>query len=104
MPKQPKRSNRSSDHHSVYVVYLRDPKGDGQPGYYVGMTGLAPEQRFENHKNGVKAARVVRRFGERLVPRLYEHLNPMSFEKAKLMEVALAASLRKRGYRVYGGH
>lgn len=104
MPKQPKRSNRSSDHHSVYVVYLRDPKGDGQPGYYVGMTGLSPEQRFENHKNGVKAARVVRRFGERLVPRLYEHLNPMPFEKAKLMEVALAASLRKRGYRVYGGH
>jgi len=30
-------------HHSVYVVYLRNPKGDGKPGYYVGMTGLSPD-------------------------------------------------------------
>jgi predicted GIY-YIG superfamily endonuclease len=98
------RSNKSKDHHSVYVVYLRNPKGDGKAGYYVGMTGLTPEQRFDNHKNGIKAARIVRRFGERLVPRLYEHLNPMPFDKAKEMEVILADSLRKRGFHVYGGH
>ena len=99
-----KKSSRSSDHHSVYVVYLRNPKGDGKAGYYVGMTGLPPERRFANHKSGVKAARVVRRFGERLVPRLYQHLNPMPFAKAKVMETLLADSLRKRGYVVYGGH
>jgi hypothetical protein len=91
-------------HHSVYVVYLRSPHGDGKAGYYVGMTGLAPEQRFENHKNGIKAARVVRKFGERLVPKLYAHLNPMPYKKAQLMEVMLADSLRKRGYLVFGGH
>jgi hypothetical protein len=91
-------------HHSVYVVYLRNPKGDGKAAYYVGMTGLTPEQRFQNHKQGVKAARVVRRFGERLVPRLYAHLNPMPYAKAKQMEGWLADSLRKRGYVVYGGH
>jgi hypothetical protein len=85
-------------------VYLRNPRGDGKAGYYVGMTGLPPEQRFENHKNGIKAAGVVRRFGERLVPKLYEHLNPMPFEKAREMESILADSLRKRGYVVYGGH
>jgi hypothetical protein len=85
-------------------VYLRNPRGDGKAGYYVGMTGLSPEQRFENHKNGIKAAGVVRRFGERLVPKLYEHLNPMPFGKAKEMEAILAESLRKRGYLVYGGH
>jgi hypothetical protein len=68
------------------------------------MTGLSPEERFDNHKNGVKAARVVRRFGERLVPKLYAHLNPMSFERAREMEAALADSLRKRGYTVFGGH
>ena len=101
---RPKKSSRFSGHHSVYVVYLRNPKGDGRAGYYVGMTGLPPEQRFENHKRGVKAARVVRRFGERLVPRLYQHLNPMRYDKAKHMEIALADSLRKRGYLVYGGH
>lgn len=68
------------------------------------MTGLSPEQRFENHKRGIKAAGVVRRFGERLVPRLYAHLNPMPYDKAQAMEVMLAESLRKRGFVVYGGH
>ena len=91
-------------HHNVYVVYLRNPKSDGKAGYYVGMTGLSPQQRFENHKNGIKCARVVKRYGERLVPRLYAHLNPMPFEKAKQMEVLLADSLRKRGFVVFGGH
>ncbi len=91
-------------HHSVYVVYLRNPKGDGRAGYYVGMTGLAPEERFKNHKNGIKAARVVRKYGVRLVPKLYAHLNPMPYEKAVRMEADLAESLRKRGYVVFGGH
>jgi len=106
-PTPKKRSNasrRRAYHHSVYVVYLRNPQGDGKAGYYVGMTGLPPEQRFENHKNGIKSSGVVRRFGERLVPRLYAHLNPMPYEEAKRMEMILADSLRKRGFLVYGGH
>ena len=93
-----------ADHHSVYVVYLKDPKGDGRAAYYVGMTGLTPEERFLNHKAGVKAARVVKKHGVRLVPKLYAHLNPMPYQKAVVMEGALAESLRKRGYVVYGGH
>ncbi|HMD35049.1 MAG TPA: hypothetical protein VKH42_08780 [Vicinamibacterales bacterium] len=100
----PKTVAKPREHHHVYVVYLRNPKGDGKAGYYVGMTGLTPAQRFQNHKAGVKAARVVRRFGERLVPRLYAHLNPMPYGRAKEMEVLLADSLRKRGFVVYGGH
>ena len=91
-------------HHSVYVVFLRNPKGDGKAGYYVGMTGLSPEERFQNHKRGIKSARVVREHGERLVPRLYAHLNPMTFARAVEMEAMLAESLRKRGFVVYGGH
>ena len=97
-------SRAGKHHHNVYVVFLRNPKGDGRAAYYVGMTGLSPEQRFQNHKLGIKAARIVRRCGERLVPRLYAHLNPMPYAKAKEMEVLLADSLRKRGYIVYGGH
>ena len=113
MPKSRTKSDRRSadvqvrtakDHHSVYVVYLRNPNGDGKAGYYVGMTGLAPEQRLQNHKRGIKAARIVAKCGERLVPRLYAHLNPMPYAKAKEMEVVLADSLRKRGFTVYGGH
>ncbi len=95
---------KRTGHHSVYVVYLRNPKGDGKAGYYVGMTGLTPEVRFQNHKSGIKAARVVRKYGERLVPKLYAFLNPMPYKKAQEMEVALADSLRKRGYVVFGGH
>jgi hypothetical protein len=95
---------RARGHHSVYVVYLRDPKGDGRAGYYVGMTGLTPEERFQNHKNGVKCAGVVRRCGERLVPKLYAHLNPMPYKRAVAMEVQLAEELRARGFQVFGGH
>ena len=102
MPKSKRSDPRH--HHSVYVVYLRNPKGDGKAAYYVGMTGLSPEQRFDNHKNGIKAAGVVRRFGERLVPKLYAHLNPMPYARAIEMETMLADSLRKRGYVVFGGH
>jgi hypothetical protein len=104
MPRARKAKTATAGHHHVYVVYLRDPNGDGRAGYYVGMTGLSPEQRFDNHKRGFKAARVVTRCGERLVPRLYAHLNPMPYKKAVEMEVALADSLRKRGYTVFGGH
>ena len=103
MPKK-KRKSRKSDHHCVYVVLLRNPKVDRKAGYYVGMTGLSPEQRFQNHKQGLKAARIVKRCGERLVPRLYQHLNPMPYAKALQIEADLADSLRKRGFTVYGGH
>jgi hypothetical protein len=90
--------------HNIYVVYLRNPSGNGRAGYYVGMTGLTPEERFENHKRGYKGAGVVRRFGERLVPKLYEHLNPMTYEEAVAMERQLADELRAKGFQVFGGH
>jgi predicted GIY-YIG superfamily endonuclease len=100
---KPRRAGRKM-HHSVYVVYLRNPRGDGRAGYYVGMTGLPPEERFANHKAGVKAARIVERFGERLVPRLYQHLNPMTYADAAAAEPRLAEDLRQRGFQVFGGH
>jgi len=104
-------------HHHVYVVLLdsaagrlravraanakRDPK---KPCIYVGMTGLTPEERFANHKAGIKAASVVKRYGLRLLPELFEHLNPMPFEAAVQMEKDLAEDLRRAGYTVTGGH
>src|SRR4029077_18721550 len=99
-----KPRRRDSDHHCVYVVYLRNPKGEGKAGDYVGMTGLTPERRFQNHKQGKKAARIVRRCGERLVPRLYAHLNPMPYRKALEMEANLADTLRRPACVVFGGH
>ena len=104
-------------HHNVYVVLLdpafgrlrpvraANPKRDGtKPCVYVGMTGLTPEERFANHKAGTKAASVVKRYGLRLLPELYAHLNPMPFEAAAQMEQDLAEDLRRAGYTVTGGH
>ena len=67
------------------------------------MTGLTPQQRFENHQTGSRA-RASSRSGERLAPKLYEHLNPMSYGGAMVMEEQLADELRKRGFVVFGGH
>ena len=104
-------------HHNVYIVLLdpavgkfrkvraENPKCDPKkPCVYVGMTGLTPDERFANHKAGIKDASLVKRFGLRLLPELYEHLNPMPFEAAARMEVDLADDLRRAGYTVTGGH
>jgi len=103
-------------HHSVYVILLNDealkdrallrrnPRRDpAKPCVYVGMTGLPIDHRFENHRNGYKSARVVERHGVRLLPELYEHLNPMPFDAAAQMEKDLAEDLRDEGYTVAGG-
>ena len=68
------------------------------------MTGLTPEERFANHKAGIKSASIVRDYGVRLVPLLYEHLNPMPYEEALRVETQLADQLRARGFQVFGGH
>ena len=104
-------------HHNVYVILLdpsagrlravraANPKRDPKKScVYVGMTGLTPEERLAKHKAGIKAASVVKRFGLRLLPELFEHLNPMPYEAAAQMEVALAEDLRRAGYTVTGGH
>lgn len=114
--KKPKVPKEPDFHHSVYVILLRNsvlkergvlrlnPRRDPlRACVYVGMTGLPVDHRFENHKNGYKSARVVEKHGLRLLPELYEHLNPMPFEAATQMEKDLAEDLRAAGYTVTGG-
>src|SRR6476620_2242510 len=119
MRRRKRRGLRSAEpefHHNVYVVLLskaalkdrsilqRNPERDpGKPAVYVGMTGLPVDHRFENHKNGYKSARLVRKYGVRLLPEMYEHLNPMPYEHAVQMEKDLADDLRVQGYAVVGG-
>jgi len=107
----------TKDHHNVYVVLLspavaknpkvrllnrnRDPK---KPCVYVGLTGLTPEERFLNHQQGIKSSLYVKRYGLRLLPELYVHLNPMPYEAAAQMEKDLTEDLRREGYTVVGGH
>ena len=101
-------------HHHVYVVLLSkdvlyEPKfkkcnpnyDPRQPCVYVGMTGLDPDTRFDKHKAGVRANRYVLKYGQRLLPELYECYNPMPYAAAAEMEVALAIALREAGYGVW---
>jgi hypothetical protein len=89
----------------VRTVRLANPDRDPEkPCVYVSMTGLTPEERLANHQAGTKAASVVTRYGVRLLPELYAHLNPMPFDAAAKMEVDLAEDLRRAGYTVTGGY
>ena len=89
-------------HHRVYVVLLKNPRGDGRDGYYVGMTGLPLEERFANHKRGYKSASIVRRCGVALAWELFDGIPAMSFKEAALTEPTLADDLRDLGHLVYG--
>lgn len=107
-------TRRKEPHHHVYVVLL-DPEVkrhrrfvDANPNLaphticlYVGATGLSPEERFANHKAGVKANPYVRRYGISLLPQLYEGLNPMTYMEAQAEEEALAGRLQSAGYAVW---
>jgi len=103
-------------HHNVYVIELdkavlkeakfrrANPDYDpSKPCVYVGMTGLPVQQRFANHRKGIKSNRFAHRYGLRLLPELYECFNPMPYEGAREMEVELAVGLREEGYGVWQG-
>jgi len=103
-------------HHNVYVILLDDavanhpsvrklnPRSNpAKPCVYVGMTGLPVAERFANHKAGHKSAWTVKKYGVRLLPELYEFLNPLPYEEAARMERDLTADLRAQGYTVTGG-
>jgi hypothetical protein len=101
-------------HYHVYVVELSKAVLDvarfrkanpqyveGKPCVYVGMTGLDPDLRFDRHKAGIQSNRLVREFGLRLLPELYEPYNPMTYDEARTMEVEVAIDLRGGGYGVW---
>lgn len=106
--------NTSKQHHNIYVIELspsvvrnkkfcQENRGFNPflPCYYVGMTGLSPEKRFENHKKHYKSSRIAYKYGTHLVPDIYARFNPMSYAKAARMEKAMAEALRRRGHGVW---
>ena len=85
--------------HKVYVVELSKEVLDvkkfvnsnpayvtGMPCVYVGMTGLDPDIRFDNHKAGILSNKYVTRFGIRLMTELFEHLNPCGLMSEMLVQ------------------
>jgi len=115
--KQTRKPAQQKARHNIYVVLLDEKVrtlrkvrqlnphlNSSKQCVYVGSTGLSPAQRFANHKKGYKASKWVKRYGIRLLPPLYAHLNPVSYEDAVKTEAKLAATLRDQGYTVLGGH
>ena len=109
------QANWQNVHHNLYVVELRseifvrerrffEKNPHWLPGkscVYVGMTGLSPEERFQKHLRGEKDAWFVQKYGQRLLPALYRHFNPMPYDLARVMEPELARQLREQGYGVW---
>ena len=109
-----KTPKKSDARYNIYVIELNEAvlknkkfmKANpgyvvGKPCVYVGMTARTPEERFEQHKTGYKAAKFAHKYGVRLKPRLFRSHNPMTFAEARWMEVEKARRLRKRGYGVW---
>jgi predicted GIY-YIG superfamily endonuclease len=102
------------NHYHVYVVELsnevlhegkfkkRNPAYvAGKPCVYVGMTGLDPDVRFDKHKAGIQANVYVQKYGQRLLPDLFEGFNPMSYKAAVAMEIEIGIDLRSAGFGVW---
>ena len=113
-PRKTAKPGRARHRHSVYVIELSpevlnegrfrraNPDYDvTKPCVYVGMTGLTPERRFENHRKGIKSNRFAHQYGMRLLPRMYACFNPMQYRAAQDMEIELAIGLREEGYGVW---
>ena len=113
MPEKPERSRKPVKY--LYVVRLddavldvpafRDANPDYRPGKpcaYVGVTSRDPDERIEQHKQGIKAGRrFVTNYGMHPMRRQFEHLNPVPADEAEEQERALAAKLRRKGYAVW---
>ena len=99
---------QDSKHYSVYVILLSDDIGPRDnlefPSVYVGQTAKHPKDRFIEHKSGYKSSKYVKKYGVKLIPELYEDLNPFYSYEREDMEKNLAEKLKEIGYKVYGGH
>lgn len=93
-------------HFHVYVVELAGVDGAPTlpPSVYVGQTAHSPQERFQNHLNGIRASRKVRGRGMWLRWRLFDRWNPLpTRDDALAAEKALAEQLHASGdYSVFG--
>jgi hypothetical protein len=102
--------------YSIYVVLLddhvgtlpqmrrRNPKRNlSKPCVYVGLTLGRIGARFDYRRATSELEWRVYRYGVRLMPQLYQHLNQMPYEEALQTAKKLAEDLRSNGYGVANG-
>lgn len=90
---------------NIYLVLLdyADRRGDDH-GVYVGMSRYPPAQRFDQHKQGIRAAGSVLKRGIEVLAGPTLHLQRIPRAEAARIEAGLAAALADAGIRVEGGH
>lgn len=97
-PAQHGRSN-------IYLILLDyADRPDRRFGIYVGMTSYEPALRFDQHKQGIRAAGAVLKRGLELLSGPTLHLQRIRRADAADIEEQLAEALRVRGLLVQGGH
>jgi hypothetical protein len=91
--------------HNVYLVLLDyEDRTRGPFGVYVGSSHYTPEQRFDQHKAGIRAAGSVLRRGLEVLTGPTLHLQRITRAEARRIEAQLADALRDTGLLVEGGH
>jgi hypothetical protein len=99
----------------TYYAYVIELEGDVDtrlvgsradlPWVYVGQSAKTPAERLQQHLDGYKPSRWVKRHGSHLRPDLFENHPPL---RNRLMALAyetwLAESLRNKGFPIKGGH
>jgi hypothetical protein len=79
-----------------------NPDYDGKAScLYVGRSIHDPETRFLQHKTGKKAARIVKRFGVRVLTKRCRQPLVLDTRSLDAKERRLADRLRKEGFGVY---
>ena len=76
---------------------------------YVGMTSKTPQERFEQHRLGLRSKKghnisssIVKKYGRYLRPSLYNHIKTMKTRAEALKaEEHLALELRRQRYAVW---
>ena len=90
---------------NLYLILLdySDRRGDDH-GVYVGMSRYTPAQRFDQHKQGIRAAGSVLKRGLEVLSGPTLHLQRIKRGEAARIEKELAIALADAGIRVEGGH
>lgn len=93
----------------VYVIELdhgiSNRPTDARESLYVGESYLDARDRFQQHRNGYKSSKWVRRHGVRLRPDIYDRFPAVgSVAAAQQLESEVADLLGGCGFHVLGGH
>ena len=95
----------------VYTIYIVNLVDDSAPDpslgkwVYVGETSKTPEERFDEHKNGIRDNKAAREHGRDLNYDLMKDIPQVRFKQdSKWLEAQTGEELRSRGYVVEGAH